>query len=181
VTVQPQDSFQEYVRARLGALSRVAYLLTGDRHLAEDLVQSALVRTASHWERITAHGDPDAYVRRVLYTQSVSWRRRRRVPTVLFAVPPEPTAPDSVPDVTSALVVRQALARLAPRQRAVLVLCYFEDLTEAAAAEILGCSIGTIKSQRRDALARLRQHAPELADLVGAVGRPDRLDGGAKP
>jgi RNA polymerase sigma-70 factor (sigma-E family) len=160
----------------MGRLSAAAYLITGDRHLAEDLVQVALIRVASHWERIAGSGDPDAYVRRVMYTQHVSWRRRRQVRALTYAVPPDPPGRDVMGELTSSLVVRQALARLAPRQRAVLVLRYFEDLTEAEAADVLGCSVGTVKSQSRDALARLRQLAPELAELVGAAA-PERRDG----
>jgi RNA polymerase sigma-70 factor (sigma-E family) len=162
---EAEESFREYVRGRSAALSRVAYLLTGDRHLAEDLVQQALVNVASRWERISAD-DPDPYVRRTIYNQYVSWwRRRRREPvTVATAWLPDRAAPST--DATVALTVRQALGRLAPRQRAVLILRYFEDLSEAQAAAVLGVSVGTVKSQARDGLARLRLLAPELGDLV---------------
>jgi RNA polymerase sigma-70 factor (sigma-E family) len=160
------ESFREYVGARLAGLSRVAYLLTGDCHLAEDLVQNTLIRVADRWERLTATGDPDAYVRRVLYTQHVSaWRRRRPV-TEPYAQPPDSVESDIAGQVAVSVTVRQALARLGPRQRAVLVLRYFEDLSEARVAEVLGCSIGTVKSQTRDGLARLRVLAPELAELA---------------
>ncbi|HEX5595008.1 MAG TPA: SigE family RNA polymerase sigma factor [Micromonosporaceae bacterium] len=157
-------AFGDFVRAEIAALTRTAFLLTGDRHLAEDLVQVALERAAVRWERVD---DPRAYVRRVLYTQSASWWRRRK------ARPPE-TLTDAVPDrVTGGpepeerLVLRQALARLTARQRAVLVLRYFEDRTEVETARLLGCSVGTVKSQTRHALGRLRLLAPELADLGG--------------
>jgi RNA polymerase sigma-70 factor (sigma-E family) len=174
--VDPEQSFQAYVAARLAGLSRVAYLLTGDWHLAEDLVQVTLVRVARHWERVVASGDPDPYVRRALHHQHVSlWRRRwRRVD--LRADPPDGAVPDRSGETERAVVVRRALARLAPRQRAVLVLRYFEDLTEAQTAEVLGCSVSTVKSQARDGLARLLASAPELADLVEA--RAER--GGAR-
>src|SRR5256885_12329824 len=79
VAVDPAASFEEYVHAQLGALSRAAYLMTADRQLAEDLVQTALIRVAAYWERIVAGGDPHAYVRRVLYTVHVSWWRRRKL------------------------------------------------------------------------------------------------------
>jgi RNA polymerase sigma-70 factor, sigma-E family len=164
--VEPEESFRDYVSARVGTLSRAAYLLTGDRHSAEDLVQLTLVQAARHWERLVAQGDPDAYVRRVMYTQHVSMWRRRWRQVDLRAEPPEVPARDSTAGLADALMVRDALRRLAPRQRAVLVLRYFEDLTEAEAAEALGCSVSTVKSQTRDALARLRALAPELADLV---------------
>src|SRR6185369_16068447 len=129
-----------------------AYLLTGDHHLAEDLVQQALLRVADRWPALAARGDPDAYVRRVMYHQHISWWRRREPPTVRHEVPPGAT-PDPGDGVVAAAVVRQALARLGPRQRAVLILRYFEDLTETSTAEILGISVGTVKSQARDGLA----------------------------
>jgi RNA polymerase sigma-70 factor (sigma-E family) len=160
-----QQSFEEFVRARTAALSRVAYLLTGDHHLAEDLVQQALLRVAGRWPALVARGDPDAYVRRVMYNQHISWWRRREAPTARQEVPKGST-PDPGDAVVAAVAVRQALARLGPRQRAVLVLRYFEDLTEARTAEILGISVGTVKSQARDGLARLRALAPELSTLA---------------
>jgi RNA polymerase sigma-70 factor (sigma-E family) len=160
--VDAHESFQAYVRARSAALARVAYLLTGDRHAAEDLVQEALIRVAGRWPRVVAQGDPDPYVRRVLYHQHVSlWRRSRHRP---MPVPdlPEAVTPDPAGALTRALTVRAALARLTPKQRAVLVLRYFEDRSEAEAAQLLSCSVGTIKSQTSKALARLRQIAPDL-------------------
>jgi RNA polymerase sigma-70 factor (sigma-E family) len=160
-----QDSFRDYVAARLVGLSRAAFLLTGDRHLAEDLVQQALIQVASRWEKISAGGDPDPYVRRVLYTQHVSWWRRRRLVDRPHADPPDVVVADRASDTDTELTVRQALRRLTPKQRAVLVLRYFEDLTEAQTAEVLGLSVGTVKSNTRDALARLRAVAPELEDL----------------
>jgi RNA polymerase sigma-70 factor (sigma-E family) len=161
-----QQSFEEFVRARTVALSRVAYLLTGDHHLAEDLVQQALLRVAGRWPALVARGDPDAYVRRVMYNQHVSWWRRREPPTARYDVPREGAAPDHGDSVAAAVAVRRALARLAPRQRAVLILRYFEDLSEARTAEILGISVGTVKSQARDGLARLRELASELSTLT---------------
>ncbi|MEJ3745924.1 SigE family RNA polymerase sigma factor [Actinomycetes bacterium KLBMP 9797] len=177
-----QRSFEAYVRARGAALFRTAYLLVGDHHLAEDLVQQALLRAVGRWPRIVAAGDPDPYVRRILYHEHVSaWRRiRRRVVEVPGAVP-EPAA-DRSDDVVVALAVRRALARLGPRQRAVLVLRYFEDRSEAQTAEILGVRVGTVKSQARDALARLRELAPELSDQTDA-GQIDagQIDAGRTP
>ncbi len=165
--VGAQESFREYVHARFAGLVRAAYLLTGDRQLAEDLVQTTLIRVASRWERLIAAGDPDGYVRRVLYTQHVSAWRRRRVPSGYSLPPRDATQPDFAHQVAVSEAVRAALARLGPRQRAVLVLRYFEDLSETRVAEILGCSVGTVKSQARDGLARLRVLAPELAEVDG--------------
>ncbi|MBB5867733.1 RNA polymerase sigma-70 factor (sigma-E family) [Allocatelliglobosispora scoriae] len=164
-TPAAEESFREYVRARGGTLGRTAYLLTGDQHLAEDLVQQTLVQVASRWERILAGGDPDAYVRRVLYHQHVSWWRRHRREAVPVESLPDGAGPDVFGGVALSLTVRLAVAKLAPKQRAVLVLRYFEDLTEVQAAQVLGVSVGTVKSQTRDALARLRVLAPELAAL----------------
>lgn len=158
----PQASFEAYVRARTASLSRVAYLLTGDHHLAEDLVQQALLRVVGRWKQVVAAGDPDAYVRRVLYHQHISWWRRRGSTTGPLAGDPRRHVPDPSDGVVASLAVRHALARLGPRQRAVLVLRYFEDRTEVETADILGISVGTVKSQARDGLARLRTLAADL-------------------
>lgn len=159
-------SFEAYVRGRTVALSRIAYLLTGDHHLAEDLVQQTFLSVAGRWQRLVAEGDPDPYVRRVLYHQHISWwRRARRIRHVPLAGVDRPL-PDRTDQVGVTVAVQRALARLGPRQRAALVLRYFEDLTEVETAEILGCRVGTVKSQVRDGLARLRTLAPELAELL---------------
>jgi len=165
--VSIEESFREYVRARTPALSRVAYLLTGDFHLAEDLVQQALLRVAGRWERLTALGDPDPYVRRVLYTQHVSWWRRARLRLDLRAEVPEQAVPDGSAAVELSHTVRRALRRLTPRQRAVLVLRYFEDLTEQQTADLLGISVGTVKSQSHKALAAMRSVCRDLAPVMG--------------
>ncbi|MET8306336.1 MULTISPECIES: SigE family RNA polymerase sigma factor [unclassified Micromonospora] len=159
-----RDGFADFVRAETAGLTRFAYLLTGDRHHAEDLVQVALARVAVRWERID---DPAAYLRRVLCTQAASWWRWRRArpPERLGAALPERTGPGDDTDLR--LVLRAALDRLTVRQRAVLVLRYYEDRTETETAVLLGCRVGTVKSQTRHALGRLRVLAPELAELVG--------------
>jgi len=156
--------FDEFVRARAGALGRVAYLLTGDRQQAEDLVQITLERCAVHWHRLE---DPDAYARRVLYSRAVSWWRvrHRRRGEVLTDRPPEAVG-GPVGDLDLRIVLQRALARLTPRQRAVLVLRFYEDRSERDTARLLDVAVGTVKSQTRHALRRLRELAPELADLV---------------
>jgi RNA polymerase sigma-70 factor (sigma-E family) len=164
--VDPYSGFEEFVRARTAALSRTAYLLTGDHQLAEDLLQVALTRVASRWAQLRG-GTPDAYTRRVMVNEITSWRRRRR-----YHERPSDRVPDgeSTADPAAAtvrrVVVGQALAQLAPRQRAILVLRFYEDLSEADTAATLGCSVGTVKSGTHAALARLRTSSPELADLL---------------
>jgi len=158
-----RSGFDEFVHARGAALARTAFLLTGDHHLAEDLVQAALVQAARHWERIDV--SPEAYVRRTMYHQNISWWRRRRLVEMPLA---SHDSPVPAADPTLRLTLEQVLRRLTPRQRTVLVLRYFEDLTEVQTAATLGISSGAVKSMSRQALRRLRVLAPELADLVGA-------------
>ncbi|MFN8189586.1 MAG: SigE family RNA polymerase sigma factor [Nocardioidaceae bacterium] len=154
-----REDFEQYVAARMPALLRTAYLLTGDPHDAEDLVQTALVKAVPAWKRIA--GSPDAYLRRVMVNENISGWRRRRGREVLVGETPDRGQAD--PDTASTLALQRALAALAPRQRAVIVLRYFEDLTERETAEVLGVAVGTVKSQARDALARLRLELPDLA------------------
>jgi RNA polymerase sigma-70 factor (sigma-E family) len=167
-----EAAFREFVAARLGAMSRVAYLLAGDHHGAEDLVQSSLVKLAQHWKRVSAATSVDAYVRRVIYHEHIStWRRHRNAEIPVPEAPDVNAGPDLADVAVRRLVLRQALARLTPRQRAVLVLRFFEDLSEAETAEVLRCSVGTVKSQTNYALGRLRALAPELADLRALTGK----------
>ncbi len=156
-----KDGFEEFVATRGAALQRSAYLLTGDHHLAQDLVQTALMAAAGRWERI--HTSPEAYVRRSIFTANVSrWRRLRFTEQELRNdVPAVANGPDS------RVALRAALDRLTAKQRAVLVLRFYEDLTEVQTAKVLGVSPGTVKSTTRQALARLRDRAPHLAELIG--------------
>jgi RNA polymerase sigma-70 factor (sigma-E family) len=159
-----EAAFHEFVVARTPALMRTAYLLTRDHQLAEDLVQTALFKAAKAWERI--EGQPEGYVRRILYTESVSWRRRRRLKETLGDAHDAPARPD--PDVDLQVSLERALDQLTARQRAVLVLRYYEDLTESATAQTLGIGIGTVKSLHRQALQKLRTCAPHLHELIEA-------------
>ena len=137
--------FEEFVVARRDALLRTAYLLTGDHHDAEDLVQSALIKVVPKWTRIKDR--PESYVRQVLARESANrWRSRRW----------REVSTDAYHDGTDRLELLEDLRRLSPRQRAVLVLRYFDDLTEADTAAALGISVGTVKSHARDALTRMR-------------------------
>jgi RNA polymerase sigma-70 factor (sigma-E family) len=156
---ESSTSFDGFVAARGDALWRSAWLLTGDAHLAEDLVQTALAKSYRRWERIGDVGGFEAYVRRTLYTTYVSWWRRKWTgerPTEDL-----PETPAAAPDLALRRDLTTALTHLPRGQRAVVVLRYFEDLTERQAAEILGCSVGTVKSQTARALAALRS-SPSL-------------------
>ena len=146
--------FEEFVVARRDALLRTAYLLTGDHDDAEDLVQAALIKVVPKWARI--QDGPEPYVRQVLARESVSRWRGRRWREVSTDVVPEAMQHDG----TDRIALLEDLRRLSPRQRAVLVLRYFDDLTEADTAAALGISVGTVKSHVRDALARLRNQQP---------------------
>jgi len=163
-----EAEFAAFVAARGPALGRTAYLLTGDRQLAEDLVQTALFKAAKAWPRI--EHSPEAYVRRTMYHESVSWWRRRRMQEVPVESVPDGEHPAS--DADTRLVLERALARLTAKQRTILVLRYYEDLSESQVAAALGIALGTVKSQTRHALGRLRALAPELRDLV-EVGTGD--------
>ena len=158
-------SFDAYVAARGSGLARTAWLLTGDRQRAEDLVQTALGKTWPHWDRITHEGAGayDAYVRRVMLTTYIAWWRRRWNAEYPTEVLPEPAALDAADNADLRRDLLAALATLPRGQRAVVVLRYFEDLTEAQAAEVLGCSVGTVKSQCARAFATLRL-SPLLVD-----------------
>jgi len=165
--------FAEYVTARGPALVRTAYLLTGDHHAAEDLVQIVLAKAVLRWRSI--EGSPDAYVRRALYHQNVStWRRFRRSREEARAELPDGAAVYDADAVERRVLLRDALVRLAPQQRAVLVLRFYEDRTEAETAALLGIRVGTVKSQTRRALTRLRALAPELAELVTTAPKEQR-------
>ena len=159
---------EEFVRTRTPALLRSAFLLTGNQHAAEDLVQAALERTAVHWRRLDRRDNADAYVRTVMYRLQVDrWRRRGRVAEDVTDALPERPDEDAYAGADTRVSLRAALARLTPKQRAVLVLRFYDDLSEARTAEVLGCSPGTVKSQTHVALRRLREVAPELAHLIG--------------
>lgn len=159
-----EESFRRWAGERQLALLRTALLLTGDHYRAEDLVQEALTKVALRWRRL-AGGNPEAYARQIIVRDNISaWRKRRR--EVVVAEPAETGMPDPAPSVDRRILLDRALAVLTPRQRAVVVLRYYDDLTERAAAEVLGVSVGTVKSQTHLALRRLREAAPELAELL---------------
>ena len=149
------DGLEAFVARRGDALLATAALLTGDRATGEDLLQVGLERLMRNWKRV--RGDPEGYLRRTLYHLAVDrWRGLRRRPEVLAAVEP-PAQPDRADAVALRQALVAALARLPVRQRAVLLLRYWEQLTEAETAEVLGCSVGTVKSNASRGIARLRE------------------------
>lgn len=155
--------FDSFVAARGPALLRTAFLLTGDRQLAEDLVQTALGKSWLRWESIDQH---EAYVRRVMLTTFIAWWRRRWNAEYPTAEPPE--RPVVEQDVDRRRDLLAALASLPRGQRAVIVLRYFEDHTERQTAQLLGCTVGTVKSQAARALSTLRD-CPALATAEGEL------------
>lgn len=172
-----RGQFEEFVAARSAALFRTAYLLTGDRQEAQDMVQAALERACRHWNRVAAAEQPEAYVRRILVnTVKDRWFARRRAAEVRFddmrAVPDPGPSPFGQVELRRSVI--GALARLPAGQRAVIVLRYYEDLTEAEIAWSLNCSVGTVKSQAARGIARLRALLGPDADPApgGAAARP---------
>ncbi|MFC4049763.1 SigE family RNA polymerase sigma factor [Actinomadura syzygii] len=160
--MREQPDYVAYVRERSPRLLRTAYLLCRDWALAEDLLQTALVKAWRAWRRI--EDDPDPYVYRILVNTHASWTRRRwrgERPTERPADGPDPA--DGIGAAEDKAVLWDALGRLPHRQRATVVLRYFEDLSESQVAAALGCSVGTVKSQTSKALAKLRVDPSVLA------------------
>ena len=158
---ETEASFEDFVRARSDSLLRTALLLTGQRRAeAEDLLQLALERAYRHWPRICGSEGPERYVRRILASASADrWRRLARRPEQAIPIGGGPVVPDRTAEIADRDYLLRALAALPPRQRAVLVLRYFDDLSEVETADMLGCSLGTVKSQAARGLARLRTAA----------------------
>ncbi|MET7752102.1 SigE family RNA polymerase sigma factor [Micromonospora sp. NPDC005367] len=153
---QDDDQFRLFVQRQWGPLLRTAYLLTGDRGTAEDLVQSALEKTHRRWGRVLRRDAPEVYVRRAMVNTAISWRRRRRPLEVPLLTSDSASAPDPYGQVEERELLLAALRRLPPRTQAILTLRYFEDLSEADTAKVLGCSVRAVKSQASRGLARLR-------------------------
>ncbi|NHC46644.1 SigE family RNA polymerase sigma factor [Motilibacter aurantiacus] len=165
-----EREFSDFVAHRQRALLRTAYLLTGDRHTAEDLLQAALTKTFLSWGRIDDLGAAEAYVRTTLTRTYVSWWRRRwrgEHPTEEL---PEPVSSGAALDtaVAERADLWDVVQTLPRRQRAAVVLRFYEDMSEAQVAEVLGCSVGTVKSQTSRALATLRARMTVPADEEGA-------------
>ena len=155
--------FSDFAHSRWPRLVRLAYGLTGDRGYAEDLAQTALASAYASWPRVRKADDPDAYLSRILLNSYRSGFRKRRVAERLSDSPPDSVLADPVGQHSDRAAVLAAVAALPPRQREVVLLRFWLDLTEAQAAKTLGCSVGNVKSQTARALAKLRGSA-ELAD-----------------
>lgn len=163
-TAEREADFSAYVSARQRSLARFAYLLTGGAHDAEDLVQSVLAKVYAKWDRISSVESPDAYVRRMMVNEYNSWwrrqwRRRERTNSELIRIMDPPASPDVQRDDELWAIVRS----LAPQQRAAVVLRFYEDLSEAQTADILGVSVGTVKSHTSRAIRSLRRQLKEVS------------------
>jgi RNA polymerase sigma-70 factor (sigma-E family) len=152
---QDEDEFARFVHAHGAMLFRTAYLLVGNHQQAEDLVQTTLVKVYLRWTRISDMAQPAAYARRILVNQTSSWWRRRSSHEVPVMTLEEPAWLCEVDDLAEHERVWQAVLSLPPRQRAVMVLRYFEDLSETQTAEVLGMAVGTVKSHAHAACRRL--------------------------
>lgn len=151
----PGDGFDAFVRARWTATARLAYALTLDHQKAEDLAQESFAKLWFHWKKVGAE-NPDGYLRRVVTTTFLSGRRRRWIGERPTAVLPEHPVGPETGRIDDQQALRQAMARLSPRQRAAVYLRYAEDLPEQVVAELIGCSVGTVKTHASRGLAALR-------------------------
>jgi len=169
--------FTAYLEARQGRLLRTAYLLTGDQHQAEDLLQTSMAKLYLAWDKVRDRGSIDAYARRIMVNEHNSawrrpWRRRERATDFADAGAPVDTPVRHEYDEGVGGAVWQLVQTLPRRARAVVVLRYYEQLTEAETAEVLGVSVGTVKSQNARAMAALRARTP--AALRPGAGEEDR-------
>ena len=176
VDEERRQVFDEFARARMPELLRFGHALTGSPHAAADLVQDALERTMLSWARVENQGDPEGYVRRIMVNRNISiWRRLRRE-TLVLEIPEDAGRRGAAAFelVVRDLALWDRIRALPPRQRTVIVLRYYEDLSEAQIAALMGSSVGTVKSQASRALASLRRDAAQYVESDSAVA-----DGGA--
>jgi RNA polymerase sigma-70 factor (sigma-E family) len=160
MTAQRDEEFREFMYGRWPTMVRLAYALTGDQGHAEEVTQAAFAKAYASWPKVIKAGNPDAYVRQIVINENRNRFRKRRVRELSTDNPPDTPIPST--DLDNRTTLLNALRTLGPRQRAVIVLRYWLDLTETETAAALDCSVGTVKSQASRALATLRQHA----DLV---------------
>lgn len=160
------EGFREFVEVRYGELLRTAFLLTGSTHAAEDLVQTVLLKAYRRWHMID---EPFSYLRRAMANQSVSVWRRIGSRELITGMVPERSIPDDSSGFAQRAELLEALGALPRRMRAVLVLRYWEDLSEAETAQIMGCSVGTVKAQASRGLARMRTVLPNETRTTGRI------------
>ena len=167
--------FEQFVQARAQPLTRYGYLLCMDAQLAEDLTQQAFVALAKRWPRLR-EDNPEGYARQVILHAVIDRSRRRRVirEDAMERPPDRAAHVDATADLDERLDLEDLLRTLPPRQRAVLVLRFYDDLTEAQTAAALGCSIGTVKSQSHHALRRLRLQVPPPGDEAATIHQETR-------
>ncbi|MBN1171509.1 MAG: SigE family RNA polymerase sigma factor [Micromonosporaceae bacterium] len=165
-----EQEYVDYVTARLPALRRLAFLLCGEEHHADDLVQQTMTTLYLRWQRIRAVEHLDQYVRTMLTNAFITERRRRWAKVLLFRDAPEPRTPQPAMDsqIDEHAAVRSALAQVPRRQRAALVLRFMCDLPVAEVAAVLGCSEGTVKSQTSRGLTTLRRLLSEQQERATA-------------
>lgn len=166
MAARDRDAFAGFVAARSGALHRAAYLMVGDAGLAQDLVQEALTKTYVAWPRLRDPGNAEAYTRKAITTTAISWFRRRSWSERPTDRLPETAGASPADAVDERAWLWQALLELPVRQRAAVVLRYYEDLTEAQTAAAMGCAVGTVKSQVSAALRKLRERLGDDATLL---------------
>jgi RNA polymerase sigma-70 factor (sigma-E family) len=169
---QAQPTFDAFVAARGSAMLRHAYVLTGDRYLAEDLVQETLAHLCRRWDKVAASSSPEAYVRTSVTRQFLSWRRRRSSGERITADPPDSLAtPDEGDRIAGDDAVWRALATLPRKQRAILALRFYDDQSDVQIAEILGVSASNVRAQASRGIATLRQQLGVLdqTDVSGGV------------
>jgi RNA polymerase sigma-70 factor (sigma-E family) len=166
--VAVDEGFEEFIEARYTDLLRIAYLLTGSAHEAEDLLQASLLRVMRRWKRVD---DPMAYVRRTLVNQNISIWRRRGARELVTSFVPDRVVRDPAELLSERHALYGALRRLPARTRAVIVLRYWADLPEAEVAEILGCSVGTVKSRASRGLDRMREAMEPTPALAAMTAR----------
>ena len=159
MSAESDEEFRDFMRGRWPAMVRLAYGLTGDLGHAEDVAQAAFARAYASWSRVARTGDPDAYVRKIVINENRSRFRKRRVTEDLVGAVPEGPGQVAAGVTGDSEALLGALRRLGPRQRAVIVLRYWMDMSEAETAAALNCSVGTVKSQASRALATLRVSA----------------------
>jgi len=174
MAARDRAAFAEFVTARSGALHRAAYLMVGEVGLAQDLVQEALTKTYVAWPRLRDEGNAEAYTRRVITNTAITWFRRKSWSSERASEHlPERALAGHADHVSDRTALMSALAQLPPRQRAAIVLRFYDDLTEAQTAAAMDCAVGTVKSQVAAGLATLRTllgDAVDLDDLMPAGG-----------